>query len=153
MDSEFVELINKTNQFNLTTKRYQLAEIEMISLSKKFISLYGKLNDKFGDNGLISVVIGELIEETCIIDTWLMSCRVLKREMEFAMLDKLVQACKVLEIKKIIGVYKPTTKNKMVSKLFSDFEFTFIEKNDKGDMFWELEISNYIQKQISIKYK
>ena len=147
------QLINKTNQFNLTTKRYQLAEIEMISLSKKFISLYGKLNDKFGDNGLISVVIGELIEETCIIDTWLMSCRVLKREMEFAMLDKLVQACKVLEIKKIIGVYKPTTKNKMVSKLFSDFEFTFIEKNDKGDMFWELEISNYIQKQISIKYK
>lgn len=147
------QLINKTNQFNLTTKRYQLAEIEMISLSKKFISLYGKLNDKFGDNGLISVVIGELIEKTCVIDTWLMSCRVLKREMEFAMLDKLVQACKVLEIKKIIGVYKKTTKNKMVSKLFSDFEFTFIQKNDNGDMFWELEISNYKQKQISIKYK
>ena len=145
------QLINKTNQFNLTTKRYKLTEIDTVSLNKKFIPLYGKLSDKFGDNGLISVVIGEIIDRVCIIDSWLMSCRVLKRDMEFAMFDKLVQECKARKLTKIIGIYKMTPKNNMVSNLYSDFGFKFLEKNIDNAMVWELEISDYSQKKIAIK--
>ena len=144
------QLINKTNQFNLTTKRYKLTKIEAVATSDKFIPLYGKLIDKFGDNGLISVVIGEIEGGNCIIDTWLMSCRVLKRDMEFAMLDKLVQVCKIRNLKKIIGIYKSTSKNQMVSKLFLDFGFKFVEKNVDDAVVWELEIGNYKQKEITI---
>lgn len=144
------QLINKTNQFNLTTKRYKLTEIETIATGSKFIPLYGKLTDKFGDNGLISVVIGEIIDEICIVDTWLMSCRVLKRDMEFAMLHKLVEECNYKNLKKIKGIYKSTSKNQMVSNLFSDFGFKFIEKRVDEAMVWELVIEDYIQKEITI---
>ena len=144
------QLINKTNQFNLTTKRYKLSEIEEISQSTNFICLYGKLSDKFGENGLVSVVIGKIIKKTCVLDTWLMSCRVLKRDMEYAMLDKLVMQCKTKKLSKIIGVYIRTPKNNMVSNLFLDFGFKFVEKSVSDEMFWELEIADYIQKKIAI---
>ncbi|WP_299125672.1 HAD family hydrolase [uncultured Tenacibaculum sp.] len=144
------QLINKTNQFNLTTKRYKLTEVNEIAASEKFIPLYGKLTDKFGDNGLISVVIGEIVEDVCVVDTWLMSCRVLKRDMEFAMLDELVKECKNRGIEKIRGTYKSTPKNKMVSNLYPDFGFEFIEERIDGAMIWDLEIDNYIKKDIKI---
>ena len=76
------QLTNKSNQFNLTTKRYQQSEIESVSADQKYICIYGKLTDKFGDNGVVSVVIGKQEEKTLHIDLWLMSCRVLKRFME-----------------------------------------------------------------------
>ena len=145
------QLINKTNQFNLTTNRYKLTEIEEVLLNEKFITLYGKLTDKFGDNGLVSVVIGEIIDDICMVDTWLMSCRVLKRDMEFAMFDKLVQECKIRELTKIVGVYKSTSKNNMVSNLYSNLGFKFVEKNVEDAMVWELEIGNYLKKEITIK--
>ena len=145
------QLINKTNQFNLTTKRYKLNEIEEISLSEKFITLYGKLNDKFGDNGLVSVMIAEINNETCIIDTWLMSCRVLKRDMEFAIFDSLVQQCKKKNLNKIRGIYKATSKNKMVSNLYSDLGFKFVDNDIDNSMVWELDIKNYSKKTIAIK--
>jgi FkbH-like protein len=84
------QLINKTNQFNLTTRRYTSAEVEAISRDPSFVTLYGRLADKFGDNGLVSVLIGRVSHQTVEIDLWLMSCRVLKREMELAMFDALV---------------------------------------------------------------
>ena len=144
------QLINKTNQFNLTTKRYQLAEIEMISLSKKFISLYGKLNDKFGDNGLISVVVGKVEENKCIIDTWLMSCRVLKRDMEFAMLDILIAECSKRNLTEIYGQYKRTAKNNMVANLYGDMGFELIESNETEGL-WKLTINNFNRKELTIK--
>jgi FkbH-like protein len=79
------QLINKTNQFNLTTRRYTSAEVEAISRNSAFVTLYGRLADRFGDNGLVSVLIGRVSGQTVELDIWLMSCRVLKREMEFAM--------------------------------------------------------------------
>ena len=145
------QLINKTNQFNVTTKRYKLNEIEKIASDDNFISLYGKLSDKFGDNGLISVLIAEILDKTCVIDTWLMSCRVLKREMEFAMFDKLIEDCKDKNLVNIIGIYKRTNKNDMVSSLFSELGFKFVKEEFDGSIVWEFEIIDHKQKQTVIK--
>ena len=145
------QLINKTNQFNLTTKRYTVTEIETITLNENIISLYGKLVDKFGDNGLISVVIGLVEEKKCIIDTWLMSCRVLKRDMEFAVLNILVEECKKRNLSEIIGVFKRTPKNNMVVDLYNELGFQLIDDNDINSTKWQLIISDYLKKDITIK--
>jgi len=139
------QLINKTNQFNLTTKRYTAGEIENISTSDEHIKIYGKLTDKYGDNGLIAVSIGSIKKRQCHIDLWLMSCRVLKRDMEFAMLDELVKQCTEKGVSKIVGYYYKSTKNNMVSNLYEKFGFILSETNSEGTI-WKLDISNYENK-------
>src|SRR5581483_11472282 len=84
------QLINKTNQFNLTTRRYTPTEVIRAAEDSGHVTLYGRLTDTFGDNGLVSVVIGRMQDRDLHVDLWLMSCRVLKRDMEVAMLDALV---------------------------------------------------------------
>ena len=148
--SRITQLTNKSNQFNLTTKRYTESEIETVYKSEKHIRLYGRLKDKFGDNGVVSVVIGEIKGEELHIDLWLMSCRVLKREMELAMLDKLVEAAKAKGIKKIFGYYYPTRKNGMVKELYGSFGFTKISDKD-GNTQWELLTEGYENKTKHIK--
>lgn len=146
------QLSNKSNQFNLTTKRYTQTEIEEIMNNEEYISIYGKLVDKFGDNGLVSVVIGHVVEDICHIDLWIMSCRVLKRDLEFAMLDELVKICKKHCIKKIKGYYYPTAKNKMVKDFYLTQGFTKIYENNVGNSEWEFDImDNYKNKNNVIK--
>ena len=106
-----VQLTNKSNQFNLTTRRYTQSEMEQVAESPNYIRLYGRLRDKFGDNGIVSVVIGEISGDALHIDLWLMSCRVLKRDMELAMLDELVEQCRTRGIRTIYGYYYQTAKN------------------------------------------
>jgi FkbH-like protein len=118
------QLINKTNQFNLTTRRYTSAEVEAFSRDPGFITLYGRLADKFGDNGLVSVLVGRVSQETVELDVWLMSCRVLKREMELAMFDALVEECQARDIRKIVGAYIPSKKNGMVSGHYASLGFS-----------------------------
>ena len=146
------QLTNKTNQFNLTTKRYSRPEIDNIAHDPVYIKIYGKLTDKFGDNGLISIIVGRLKNDTCFIDLWLMSCRVLKRDMESAMLDDLVRRCINLGVTKIQGNYYKTEKNAMVENLYSDFGFTLVTTNKK-DTTWILELSNYENKNQFIEVK
>ncbi|RAP35863.1 hydrolase, partial [Candidatus Marinamargulisbacteria bacterium SCGC AAA071-K20] len=102
---------------------------------------YGRLSDKFGDNGIVSIIIGTIDNDTCTIDTWLMSCRVLKRQFENAMFDNLLAIAKKRSLKKIVGVYKPTKKNKMVQNLLQGFGFKKETEND-NEVTWSLEISN-----------
>jgi len=144
------QLVNKTNQFNLTTKRYSMAELDFISKNENYIALYGRLEDKFGDNGLISVVIGRIENNECHVDLWLMSCRVLKRNMEFAMLDCLVEKCRNKGLSKIVGYYCRTQKNQLVSDLYSTFGFSEIDRTENSSV-WELDIEQYDQKNISIR--
>ena len=146
------QLTNKTNQFNLTTKRYTFGEIEAISKDDNYIKIYGKLTDKYGDNGLIAITIGRIENGICHIDLWLMSCRVLKRDMEFAMLDELVRQCKAKNLSKIVGYYYKSAKNNMVSDLYSKFGFILVETN-KDDTIWELNIENYKNKNTLIGVK
>ncbi|MBQ8605528.1 MAG: haloacid dehalogenase, partial [Clostridia bacterium] len=115
---------------------------EAVSEDSNFITLYGKLSDKFGDNGVISVVIAKTEESTAHIDLWLMSCRVLKRNMEHAMLDALVLAAKEKGIEKLCGYYYKTAKNNMVRDFYKDFGFTLVSQNG-DDTVWELDIKNY----------
>lgn len=137
------QLTNKSNQFNLTTKRYSPAEMEKVYKSENYIRLCGRLTDKYGDNGIVSVVIGEKQGDVLDIQLWLMSCRVLKREMEFAMLDVLVQKAKEQGITKLVGHYYPTPKNSMVKDLYMDFGFTKTEEDGEGNTRWELALDSY----------
>ena len=156
------QLTNKSNQFNLTTRRYTQDEIAQAAEDADCITLYGKLADKFGDNGIVSVIIGsvamQLTEEerdaagritkqaeptgrkALLIDLWLMSCSVLKRDMEFAMMDALVTACRENGIPDIFGYYYPTAKNKMVENFYEGMGFTKVAEDEKGNTTWKFEI-------------
>ena len=141
------QLSNKSNQFNLTTKRYSLSDIEEVDKSKDYIKIYGKLEDIFGDNGVISVVIGNIKNKDELhIDLWIMSCRVLKRNMEYAMMDKLVEKAKKKKIKVIYGYYYPTLKNKMVKEFYDSLGFEEISCDDEGNKVYRLDITNYENK-------
>lgn len=134
------QLTNKSNQFNLTTKRLSQADIEHMAEDSSYITLYGKLADKFGDNGVVSVVIGKIKEDALHIELWLMSCRVLKRDMEFAMMDRLTEECKKRGIARIYGYYYPTAKNKMVENFYGLQGFTLKNRDNEGNAEWEYEI-------------
>lgn len=137
------QLSNKSNQFNVTTKRYTTAEMESVFASDEYIRLYGKLTDKFGDNGVVSVVIGKKNGTQLNILLWLMSCRVLKRDMEFAMLDTLVEKCRQQGIETINGYYYPTAKNNMVRELYKTFGFDKISEDEQGNTVWKLNTADY----------
>lgn len=139
--ARIAQLTNKSNQFNLTTKRYTQTEIEDCAASDEYITLYGKLVDKFGDNGVVSVSIGHIVENICHIDLWLMSCRVLKRDMEFAMMDTLVKTCLEKGITKVVGYYYPTAKNHMVEEFYKVQGFDLVNKDEKGNTVWELDLT------------
>jgi FkbH-like protein len=150
------ELTNKSNQFNLTTKRCSRAEIEAFAADPKYITRYGRLEDKFGDNGVVAVSLGHEEDEAgakvFIMDLWLMSCRVLKRGMEYAMMDEFVKECKARGIAKIRGCYYPTAKNKMVREFYKDQGFDKVSEDEEGNSFWELDLSKpYESRNIAIK--
>lgn len=148
--ARIAQLTNKSNQFNLTTKRYTQAELEKISRNEEYITLYGKLEDRFGDNGVVTVAIGSIKQETLHMDLWLMSCRVLKRDMEFAMMDTLVHTCKRAGISRIKGYYYPTAKNKMVENFYELQGFVKENSDEKGNTTWVYEIPEIYEKKNNI---
>ena len=146
------QLVNKTNQFNLTTKRRLAAEIESISDDQNFLTLYGRMADKFGDIGIISAVAGSVDGSALHIDTWLMSCRVIKREMELAMFDALLEKCNSRGLKEMFGYYCRTPKNEMVADHYSLLGFELLSREENGDSVWRYVIpTNYEIKNKFIK--
>lgn len=146
------QLSQRSNQFNLRTVRYTETDIQHIAEDKKIINLSFTLEDKFGDNGLICVVImKELNNEALFIDTWFMSCRVLKRGMEEFTLNSLVAEAKTKGYKKVIGEYIPTKKNSMVKNHYPGLGFTRID-NDKYDRYM-IDTTKYINKECYITKK
>jgi FkbH-like protein len=136
------QLTNKTNQFNLTTKRCTLAEIEAMASDPDYITLYGRLADRFGDNGLVTVVSGRIAGDSLEIDLWLMSCRVLKRDMENAMLDALIERARERGVTRIVGSYLPTAKNAMVADHYGKLGFTrLLDSGGTEGTIWSLDIS------------
>lgn len=130
------QLTNKSNQFNLTTLRCTIADITKFSEDDKYITLYGRLTDKFGDNGLVSVVVAEKRNDNeADIILWLMSCRVLKRNMEYAMFNQLAKQCKIKGIKQLKGFYYPTSKNDMVKDFYEQLGFEIILENDEKKIY------------------
>ena len=145
--ARIAQLTNKSNQFNLTTRRYSQPEIEAVAADPAYITLYGKLEDKFGDNGVISVVIGHRQEQVLHMDLWIMSCRVLKRDMEFAMMDTLAERCMEAGITEIRGYYYPTAKNAMVKEFYSRQGFDKIEEDAAGNTTWRLVLTEGYEKK------
>ncbi len=141
------QLTNKSNQFNLTTRRYTQPEIEEAASSSEYITLYGKLEDKFGDNGVVSLVIGNIRGLQCHIDLWLMSCRVLKRDMEFAMMDALAARCKTKGITEIVGYYYPTAKNHMVERFYEEMGFVKKDDLDDGGTVWNFLLTEQYERK------
>lgn len=140
------QLTNKSNQFNLTTQRFTQAQIEQMAADEKYITLYGKLADKFGDNGVVSVVIAEKDGDCAHIRLWLMSCRVLKRDMELAMLDGLAERCLAEGISTLYGYYYPTAKNNMVREFYGQLGFERISEDEAGNTGWKLSLTGYENK-------
>ena len=145
------QLTNKSNQFNLTALRCSESDIKMMQMSKDYICLYGKLEDKFGDNGVVSVVSGQIEGEELHMRLWLMSCRVLKRGMEDAMLDALAGDAKDKGLSSIIGYYYPTPKNNMVRDFYSRMGFSKVSEDEDGNTVWKLNLDSYEKKNPSIE--
>ena len=140
------QLSQRSNQFNLRTIRYTEADIERISNSKDYTTFSFTLEDKFGDNGLICVVILHHEDKrTLFIDTWFMSCRVLKRGMEDFVLNTIVDFAKENELTIIKGEYIPTKKNEMVKDHYLNLGF------EKNESFFSLEVKNYRNRKNHIK--
>ena len=137
------QLTNKTNQFNLTTRRYSLAEMQGIADDPAYVTLYGKLTDRFGDNGLVSVVVGHRDGDAVDIDLWLMSCRVLKRDMELAMLDVLAERARAQGASRLRGRYLPTAKNGMVADHYARLGFAPCGADGEATL-WELTLTDYV---------
>lgn len=146
------QLSQRSNQFNLRTVRYTDADIEALANDPNVIDLSFTLEDKFGDNGLIAVVIMKpLDKETLFVDTWFMSCRVLKRGMENFTLNTMVEKAKAAGYKKIIGEYLPTPKNKMVEGHYPGLEFSIVEGSDTAQ--FELDVEAYQPRECYISKK
>lgn len=137
--SRIAQLTQRSNQFNLRTVRYTESEIEEIAGNQGFLTLYFSLRDKFGDYGLIGVVILEKrSKEELFIKEWLMSCRVLKRGMEEFIINKIMEIAEKEGYQKVIGEYVPTQKNEMVKDLYNSFGFTCV-----GEHTYEMAIKDY----------
>ncbi len=147
MLARVVQLIGKTNQFNLTTRRHTEAEIRRMLASSACWTHYFKLKDRFGDNGLVGVMIAHHMpadRPTWEIDTWLMSCRVIGRQMEQFMLQVLVEEAQAAGIEILRGVYIPTAKNAMVADLYPRLGFVAIGQLGNGIAQYALDLTTYI---------
>ena len=146
------QLSQRSNQFNLRTVRYTEADIEALGQDPDVIDLSFTLEDKFGDNGLIAVIImKKQDEETLFIDTWFMSCRVLKRGMEDFTLNTMIEAAREKGYKRIVGEYLPTPKNKMVENHYPSLGFQKLEGTPTAQ--YVLDVEQYQTRENYIKTK
>jgi FkbH-like protein len=149
-----VQLINKTNQFNLTTRRHTEESVRAMLANPNSLGLQLRLVDRFGDNGVISIIIGFCdAHGTFNIDTWLMSCRVLGRGVEKASLNLVVQEAKLLGASRLLGEYIPSVKNDMVRNHYQGLGFIQIKVGPTGSSLFELLVEPYQPIEACIKVK
>lgn len=154
--SRVTQLINKTNQFNPTTRRYSAEEMEAIAASPQSISLRFRLLDKFGDNGLISALILRqdiARPDVMEIDTWVMSCRVFGRDLEFEAMNIAVEAARGRGVRSFRASYIPTKKNGVISDLYPRLGFTRVDAEAPADgaIQWRLNLSDYVGRKTHIE--
>jgi FkbH-like protein len=130
------QLINKTNQFNLTTKRYSQEEVQRRMASASYWSRWYRLRDRFADHGLIGVLLAQIADRAWIVDTWLMSCRVIGRGVEAFMFRDMVECARRSGAERLRAHYLPTAKNKLVEDLLP--RFGFIATGNAGEFVLEL---------------
>ena len=137
------QLINKSNQFNLTTRRRSEADLLALIPDPSFVAFSARLSDRFGDHGLIGVVIGKIEGAELEIDTWLMSCRVLKRQVEDEVLRELARVAHLRNCTTLKGVYLPTPKNEMVRDFYQKMGFELLrDEPDFREFHLPIELHN-----------
>jgi FkbH-like protein len=137
------QLTGKTNQFNVTTRRYSQEELAAVAADPVAIALSFRLIDRFGDNGLICVLIAmpdRAEPDTLRIDTWLMSCRVLGRQVEEEVINQLSAIARERGFARIIGEYIPTAKNGMVRDLYQRMGFVRVSPDDITTALWSMAV-------------
>jgi FkbH-like protein len=139
-----VQLLGKTNQFNLTTRRHGEPEVRRLIAEPGSVALTLRLEDRFGDSGLVAFVLGVPAAGAAVptlrIDTWLMSCRVIGRTMEHFTLCELIARALALGYRRLEGEYLPTKKNALVARLYDDLGFRRVAEPEDGRMRYELEL-------------
>ena len=142
--ARIAQLINKSNQFNLTTRRYSEAEVAKMEAEPDLVTLQVRLRDCFGDNGMIAVIIARAAaSHTFEIDTWLMSCRVLKRRVEEACLAELAARVRARGGRKLVGRFIPTGRNELVREHYAKLGFAQTEETADGTTVWSLDLDTY----------
>jgi FkbH-like protein len=141
--ARIAQLISKSNQFNLTTRRYTEAQVGDMELDPNCFTLQVRLVDTFGDNGMISVIICRREGNRWDIDTWLMSCRVLGRRVEQAVLRELVAHARALGITQIIGTYRPTERNRLVEDHYAKLGFIPSSAGKNDETLWSLDVGTF----------
>jgi FkbH-like protein len=138
------QLIQRSNQFNLTTRRLNQTECEaMMADCEGCIPLYARLSDRFGDHGLISVVVVTPKGGELLISDWLMSCRVLSRGVEEYLMNRIFDEAQARGCGRVLGEYIPTAKNSMVREFYARFGFHKICDGENGRAVWALEVAEY----------
>lgn len=145
-----VQLVNKTNQFNLTTRRFTESEISKIIDDNKYEVFLYRVVDRFGDNGIVVVAIIEYGVEAVIVE-FAMSCRVMGRKIEDAIIDELEKCARARGYNELIGVCKPTEKNKPVQDLYTSFGYKKRIVYDDGKSEYSMLLSTNLSRKIHIK--
>lgn len=145
-----VQLINKTNQFNVTTRRRDQSEVESLIARPEVEHFWVRLRDRFADHGLIAVVIAEAAGPSLAIDTLLMSCRVIGRGLEEMIRDELVERARRLGCREVRGCYVPTPRNKLVADLFPRLGFSRLESPEDGRTDWVLPVGEAVKGRSAI---
>jgi len=152
--SRIAQLINKSNQFNLTTRRRTEAQVDALAADPDYFTLAVRLSDKFGDAGMISVVICEVRAEQWEIDTWLMSCRVLGRRVEEAVLQEIVRRARAAGARRLQGCYLPTDRNMMVRDLLPRLGFAASDQQGEASSFvLELEGFEPVELPLTVEHR
>jgi len=149
--SRVAQLINKSNQYNLTTRRYSETEVAAAENDPRRHAVQIRLVDRFGDNGIISVIIAHKSDEAWTIDTWLMSCRVLGRRVEEAALAHLAAAAALEGATRLIGRYVPSARNRMVAGHYQTLGFAHVDTASDGASEWRLELVDYAPAELPIR--
>jgi FkbH-like protein len=144
--SRIAQLVNKSNQFNLTTRRYSEIEIAAFEADPAAFTLQVRLEDTFGDNGMISVIICRSdSSQEWQIDTWLMSCRVLGRRVEQMVLAEILAAARERGVRRVVGTYAPTDRNALVRDHYEKLGFTLVDTAENGTTRWSIDAAAEIE--------
>jgi FkbH-like protein len=136
------QLINKTNQFNVTTRRYTEKQVASLEISPDHYTLQVRVRDRFGDNGIIGIVICDVRPDEWEIDTWLMSCRVLNRKIEEAICNRIAADAKRAGAGRVVGRYLPTERNGIVKDLFERLGFDSCVDAEAANK-WVLDVDRF----------
>jgi FkbH-like protein len=140
--ARIAQLVGKTNQFNLTTRRYNEAQVAEFEADSAVWARQVRLEDRLGDNGMVAVVVCRRAHEAWTIDTWLMSCRVIGRRLEELTLDLVAAAARAGGARAIVGEFRPTGRNELVRDLYARLGFALVEEGPEGTR-WRLDLDGY----------